>query len=258
MVSYSIRCKKCRVCDVAKRRNKIPIKHVCRRNWKGSAKAMEGSMLVEMLKDVKNKGANIKSIIGDNDSTATKMAKEHFDPNIQKFDDRNHIMKNITNQLYIIKNQHKELSQKTIDAVLKNFRYMLQQNQGNEDGISKGLKSVVNHPFGNHIHCNIEWCGYLKNPENYKHKNLPHGKDLTDTDLKEKLENLFITKFGKNVKTLSNLCSTQGNESFNCTLASKAPKAKHFSDFSSLTYRVCASVCQKNVCQFHPSVGYHH
>ena len=45
---------------------------------------------------------------------------------------------------------------------------------------------------------------------------------------------------------LAFLSSTQANESFNNTVVSKAPKARHYSDSSSLQFRLCASVSQKN------------
>ena len=41
--------------------------------------------------------------------------------------------------------------------------------------------------------------------------------------------------------------STQANESFNKTVASKAPKANYYSGSGSLNYRVAASVAQKNI-----------
>ncbi|KAK3082561.1 hypothetical protein FSP39_005383 [Pinctada imbricata] len=48
---------------------------------------------------------------------------------------------------------------------------------------------------------------------------------------------------------LAHLGSTQGNESFNKLVASKAPKAYHFSGSANLNYRVAACVAQKNIGQ---------
>ena len=64
-------------------------------------------------------------------------------------------------------------------AVTKNFNYMLQQNSHKPENITNGLKAVVEHMFGNHQYCQ-EWCGFIKDQENYRHSNLPYGKDLTD------------------------------------------------------------------------------
>ncbi|XP_071139818.1 uncharacterized protein [Mytilus edulis] len=66
------------------------------------------------------------------------------------------------------------------------------------------------------------------------------------TALKNDLERLFLKDIEQKSKKLSNLASSQSNESFNFTLSTKAPKYKHYSGSSSLGYRVSASVLQKN------------
>ena len=138
--------------------------------------------------------------------------------------------------------EHKSLTQKVILAVTKNFNYMLQQNFEKPEGMKAGTKAVVEHMFGNHTYCQ-EWCGYIKDPNNYKHHNLPYGKDLSNEVLHTSLSQLFNSL---DVNKLAFLGSTQANESFNNTLISKAPKARHYSDSSSLQFRLCASVNQKN------------
>ncbi|XP_062593564.1 uncharacterized protein LOC134255056 [Saccostrea cucullata] len=55
----------------------------------------------------------------------------------------------------------------------------------------------------------------------------------------------IMEKYVLNSEKLARLGSTQGNESFNRQVASKAPKANHYSS-SSLKYRVATSVLQKN------------
>ena len=134
------------------------------------------------------------------------------------------------------------VSQKVILSVTKNFNYMLQQNNGKPENITVGLKAVVEHMFGNHSYCQ-EWCGFINNPEKYKHCNLPYGKDLTDESLHKALADMFTNM---DANKLAYLSSTQANESLNNTVVSKAPKARHYSDSSSLQYRLCASVSQKN------------
>ena len=134
------------------------------------------------------------------------------------------------------------MSKKVIAAVTKNFNFMLQQNHGKPDDITTGLKAVVEHMFGNHIHCQ-SWCGFLKDPDKYKQGNLPYRKDLTDESLRNSLLDLFTSLDAQNLAFLS---STQSNESFNKIVASTAPKNHHYSESSSLQYRICASVSQKN------------
>ena len=71
---------------------------------------------------------------------------------------------------------------------------MLQQNQGKPEKIVTGLKAVVEHMFGNHTYCQ-SWCGYLKDPDKYKHGNLPYGKDLSNEALCVALSEI-IQQFG--------------------------------------------------------------
>ena len=63
------------------------------------------------------------------------------------------------------------------------------------------------------------------------------------------LQRIFKKIFNKhkaNAKRLSCIGSTQANESLNMTIASKAPKTRHFSESASLEVRVNAAAAQKN------------
>ena len=203
---------------------------------------MEPHMFVEMVNDIKNKGIPIAKVAGDDDHTGINQVHKQGNLDIIKESDKNHVRKNVAKKLYALQKEHKSLTQKVISAVTKNFNYMLQQNHGKPDAVKDGIKAVVEHMFGNHSYCQ-EWCGYLKDPKKYKHHNLSYGKDLCDESLHKSLSDIFNTL---DIYKLAFLASTQVNESFNNTLISKAPKARHYSDSSSLEYRLCASVSQKN------------
>lgn len=88
------------------------------------------------------------------------------------------------------------------------------------------------------------WCRFLANPKE-KYHSLPHGKALSHIQLQGTIYNMMET-YAANSEKLATLGSTQGNESFNRLVASKAPKANHYSSSCSLKYRVAASVLQKN------------
>ena len=66
------------------------------------------------------------------------------------------------------------------------FGYALKQNKDDEERVRNGLKSIVPHAYGDHSS-----CGYLKNPASYKHRGLPHGKDMTDKGLRKSLEKII-------------------------------------------------------------------
>ncbi|XP_052080738.1 uncharacterized protein LOC127718722 [Mytilus californianus] len=163
-----------------------------------------------------------------------------------KTSDRNHIIINITKKLYSLKPKQKELTPMVINAITKNYSYMLAQNQGSPEKIEKGVRGMIDHMYGKHQTCDMKWCGYLKDRTSYRHTNLPFGKDLTSESLKADLEKLFLGKIESQSKKLSKLASSQANESFNHTVSTKAAKNKHYSGSSSLNYRVSAAVLQKN------------
>lgn len=256
VVHFNARYKRCRICWRAKVSNKPPRKHTCMVNWYGSAKAMEPDMFAEMIKDSTEKNVKVAKVAGDDDHTGINRVRQEGNIEIIKESDKNHVRKNVTKRLYPLAKQHKSLTQKVISSVTKNFNYMLEQNKGKPEGVAKGLKAVVEHMFGNHEFCQ-DWCGFLRDPEKYRHGNLPHGKDLTDKLLHTALTEIFSSL---NCDKLAHLSSTQANESLNNTVSSKAPKARHYSDSPSLQYRICAGVSQKNegytyMTQVHKAAG---
>ena len=203
-------------------------------------------MLVDMVKLCQQKGATVGTIIGDDDSTGISKVRQVLNLNVTKLSDKNHVRKNITKQLFAIKKDHKELSIRVIGEVTKNFNYMLSQNKGDPAKIGRGLKALVNHQFGLHSDCDSSWCGAIDNPS-YQHRNLPYGRDLQSDDLKKALHKIFVDGLKSQTDKLAFLGSSQANESFNNILATKAPKYKHYSESSSLHYRLCSAVCQKNM-----------
>ena len=53
--------------------------------------------------------------------------------------------------------------------------------------------------------------------------------------------------YAQNAKKLAPCGSTLANESFNNSVASKAPKALHYSSSESLDFKVKVAACQKNI-----------
>ena len=247
VIGYGVRCKSCRTCEYAKASNTVAKPHDCRQNFDGSAKAMEQDMVKEIVEKNINSGVKTAAIIGDDDTSTIAMLKSQVDSSINKISDKNHVKKVIGNDLYSLKNSHKSLSTKVIGYLQKCLNYVLSQNAGNPDGIEKGLKALSKHPFGDHSECDESWCKFIKDPSR-NYSSLPYRKPLKDLALQDSLAQLF-GKFIRQAPKLANLGSTQSNESFNKTVASKAPKSHHYSGSASLSYRVAASVSQKNIGQ---------
>ena len=200
-------------------------------------------MLVAMIKNVNdNSVANVKKVVGDEDSTAIAKARREVRSDIEKKSDKNHIHRILNNDLFALKKINK-VSTKTVQYIKKNFAYMCSQNQGNTEGIRKGLKAMYSHPFDDHRFCGA-WCKKDQTKSNI-FKSLPYRKPLTDTSLKASLTKIF-DKFHPKADQLADLSSTQLNESFNNSAAGKAPKNKYFGGSDSLDFRVAAAVSQTN------------
>ena len=92
-------------------------------------------------------------------------------------------------------------------------------------------------------------CRTLKtNPANYKHKDLPYGKDLFGENLKKALEGFFSIYSNENVvRKIAQNASSQRNESLNSTIGSKHPKIRFYGGSESADQRVACAVAQKNI-----------
>ena len=98
--------------------------------------------------------------------------------------------------------------------------------------------------FWDHSNCE-EWCKHKENPEVYRPKNLPYTRYLTGDELLQDLILLFGT-FAKVIEKLIQKGSTQNNESFNRTVATKNPKTHVYSGSESIAFRVASVVAQRN------------
>ncbi|XP_063412530.1 uncharacterized protein LOC134722744 [Mytilus trossulus] len=234
-------CRKCMYVD-----EKGDGQHDCRKNHSGSAKSMEPNLAVEMVQDLQCKGCTVSCIIMDDDTTTLARLKQNINSDIVKRSDKNHQRKNIVSDLYRLHEKHKgKLSTSTISYLTKDLDYAIAQNQNHAEQLSQNIYAIIPHSFGDHSHCDLSWCNYHKDPENYKHKSLPYGKDLNGEEMFADLSKLFDS-YAKNSHKLANCGSSQGNESLNQIIALKAPKAKHFGSSQSLPFRVCVGVIQKN------------
>ena len=132
------------------------------------------------------KNAVVSVLVGDDDSSTISKVRQNVEHEVEKWSDIVHAKRSFGSSLYSIKTQNKSLTDMVIPYFQRCFGYALKQNKGNE-GVRNGVKSIVQHAYNDHASC-ANWCGYLKNPASYKHRGLPHGKDLTDKSLRQSLE----------------------------------------------------------------------
>ncbi|XP_056006937.1 DNA polymerase III PolC-type-like [Ostrea edulis] len=242
-LGYSVKSKKCRICDSAKQKN-VPVrKHNCSRNWSGSAKAMEPAMACEMVQNIMDQGEKMETLVMDNDSTTIARLRTTVDPDIKKKADSNHTKKGFTGSLVEMSSIHKVLKNVKVRTHIERcFMYCVRQAAENSEKLASDLKKIVPHLYGDHSTCGT-WC--KSESTDYKPKNLPYGKPLTSEPLRLDLEKLFQKYAGK-ASELVSMGSTQVNENFNHMVSSKAPKRLFYGGSDSLQNRVSATVCQKN------------
>lgn len=243
IIGFKTKMRKCFQCE----RGHSLDSHSCQGVYNGTAKSMESAAAVELMSD-KNSSfakANVKLsvFIGDGDNSGISQIRANSSHNISKWLDPNHTEKSLNNFLFEIKPKHK-FDKSVIDYLKKCFGYALGQNRGDSLATAAAIRNIVNHAFGAHNDCG-SWCGYKKSPQDYKHEGLPGGKDLAGEDLRTDLTDL-LERFASNSNSLAFGGNSQANESFDNTVASKAPKSRFYGGTSSHHWRVSASVAQNN------------
>ncbi|XP_068751110.1 uncharacterized protein [Montipora capricornis] len=217
---------------------------------------MEADVCIDLVKSCGAKNAVVSVLVGDDDSSTISKVRQNVEHEVEKWSDVVHAKRSFGSSLYSIKTQNKILTDMVIRYFQRCFGYALKQNKDNEEGVRNGLKSIVPHNYSDHSSC-ANWCGYLKNPASYKHRGLPHGKDLTDKSLRQSPEKT-IEAYASNAKKLhvAPLGSSQANEALNNTIGSKAPKIRHYGSSESNDFRVACAVGQKNLGHSHVSQAF--
>lgn len=223
-----------------------PFDHDCRLNFYGLAKVMEAHVANKLVNNsdiLKSKKVEVGFLVGDDDSSAIAACRSGADHPIGKLSDVNHTSSGVKKQLYSIQKSHKELTRDGILYLHRCFTYAMAQNKGNSAAMAATIKSIPFHAFNQHEQCG-EWCGYIKDKENYDHKMMPGG--FEDQDLFKALQEIF-GKLASNAEKFSLGVSSNVNESLNACIASKAQKSKCLSLTASADYRYACVVAQKNV-----------
>ena len=230
VMDYTTRTKSCRVCTNATKNGKESKQHNCRLNHTASSKAMEPMAAVHLFTESMKSHVKLSVYVGDEDSTTAAHIKEKVPYSVEKWTDIVHAKRSLTTRLYNLSQRGKfvnssTLSQKVINYLVKCFTYCVSQNKGYPSALQKSLKSILPHSFGNHENCNESWCGAKKDPTNYKHSDLPYGKDLYGDDLKKALERIFDQYCTDIVVAkLSPGANSQRNEALNSVIVSKKPQ----------------------------------
>ena len=172
---------------------------------------------------------------------------------IEKFSDIIHIKRSITTRLYnLSKAAHFQdsstLSAKVINYLVKCFPIVVAQNKTDPEEMRSSLRCIVPHSFGDHSGCSNSWCRYQQNPNEYKHTNLSHGRNLHGDALKSALTEIFSQYYSDIVvKKLVPAVNSQRNKSFNSVIGSNAPKIRYYGGSERNDFRVACVVAQTTV-----------
>lgn len=236
ILDYATRNRKCSKCDAGHTED-----HDCRKNFVGSAKAMEsdaGASLINNSSILQEVGLKVRVVIGDDDSSTMCAEKKDNFETIHKLSDKNHLIKNYGKDLYELSKSFKELKTKGVIPHLKKcFSYAVAQNKGKSKQLAIVLRSIPNHIFGHHENCG-DWCSRNDKSEDQTIK-------LTGKLLHNKLDELF-SKYAANSSKFSVSTSSQSNESINNMIAHKLPKNICYSKSAAADFRVASAVCAKN------------
>ncbi|CAC5421925.1 unnamed protein product [Mytilus coruscus] len=235
------RSKNCRTCSYWEGKGVEAAHHDCPRNWYGTSKGMEPDVGVSLIKKLEEKKCTVSTLIMDDDATTMSKIRQNIDHDITKWSDIKHVQNSLGKKLYVLPTSYKKSTRNDdIAHLMKCFTYAVHSNKNNKQQTQKDLSAIVPHVFNEHENCNVRWCRYLTNPENYT-----PTIQLSNLDLKSKLSKIF-QDYVENIDKLVPCASTKENESFNNMLTAKAPKNKHYSTSSSFEARVNCTVAQKN------------
>ena len=213
---------------------------------------METDVACQLFKDAIKDQVKYTSYVGDDDSTTLAELVKKVPYELHKFSDIIHIKRSLGTRLYNLSQRVKfpdssSLSQKVINYLQKCFSYCIHQNKNNPSQLSKEIKAIIPHAFGDHSKCSPMWCRFHEGPLGYTHHELPYGKDLHGEQLKSALESI-MSDYTTDVvlSKLAPCLNSQRNESLNRTIGSKNLKIRYYGGSESSDYRIACGVAQKN------------
>ena len=124
------------------------------------------------------------------------------------------------------------------------FQVLCLSKQKNPLALQKALKNIVPHAFGNHASCDESWCRAKQDPLNYKHSDLPYGKELFRDELQKSVQTIFDDYCTDLVQILAN---SQRNEALNSIIGSKTPIIRYYGGSASNNFRVACGISQANL-----------
>ena len=262
VLSSQIYCRRCRVCENAKKKHTPPNKHDCVQNWATdlSSKSMEPAAILKIVTEAPSRGYIVHWIVSDDDSVMRAHLKHKtstsktdkgklpiwiMQPHFMA--DPGHRNKSVASKFYKLSSAPVSVSRVSpamAKRLKKNWGYMLRQGR-NCTNISEFMlkaKAVLEHMFDNHLYCSSTWCLALRAKEDGKSYNHPSGwlscKNERDQKIYQQL-NAIVSLYGNEFYLNQSMhpFDTQTNEAMMQAQAMLTPKAKVFHESRSFHYR---------------------
>ena len=224
VLDYGVQSTGCRKCDSTIGESK-PSPRDCRKNHCVSSKSMKPEIAI--TNDAPNHALKYCTYTGDEDATTESHVKYRVGYDTVNKTDKNHATRTLGSRLYSAQKNVKGLTVvgiSLITYIIKLFAYCISTNQGKPEEIKNGLKTLVCHAFDDHGHCDSKWCGALKDPTNFKFKDLPRGKQLSGENLRAAIDAIKPFETEEWCKKLANWGSSQANECVNSIVQQKRRK----------------------------------
>lgn len=167
-----VRNKICSICARAATNHTEVHKHVCYKNWNGSAPAMESDVIVEGFNaSERTHGLRYLKFVGDGDSSVFAKIRDNvvYGGSVKKIECTNHALKNYGKRLRNIKADkaikiegRKLLTIKKIQMLTKRAKCSIYEHSKNGNnnvaGLREDLRNGLHHVFGDHSVCRQEIC----------------------------------------------------------------------------------------------------
>ena len=279
VVNAVVLCKKCKVCEIAKKQKKNCCEHICPINYQVTSKAMEASAALRLVTQCWENGFWVHQLVCDDDSSTranlrhswsalireNKMRQEDW-PRTPKgyrkkdcgmlptqinapifLADPTHRVRSVSRHFFALADSTKSTCTKGDAMRMKrNMGCWLKQNRHKTfEEFRQSASAPLEHLFDAHSQCSIEWCTSKAGKEVNKGKYRCKIKDaLLYTTMKEIWEKYTSDEL---LFESHHTYDSQTNEALNHSMACRAPKTRTFSLSLSLEHRMMVCIGEHNV-----------
>lgn len=152
VLDYRTCNRKCKMCDMGHDK----ADHNCRKNFNGSAKAMEphvATTIVNSSAILKAVNLEVGILVGDDDSSTIKACRDNCSHEIVKFSDTNHAAGGVKKELYKIAPRFVEMRKDAITYLHRCFTFAIAGNKGNSANLADAIRCIPKHAFNDHSVC---------------------------------------------------------------------------------------------------------